>query len=175
VLCFVLLMLLIGQLGVPVHIRAQAQVSLVPSPKRILILYSCGDGIPAYQKATPAFRSVMTAGGVRLDDMFFEYLDLQRKNDPEYRRKLADLLRHKYGRRKIDLIVTLHTPVLSFLANEGKGVFPEAPSYPIWCRQRQSGRIARGTRSFTCRSTWSFKELWSWRSICSLKPGESCL
>ncbi len=126
-LCFVLLMLLIGQLGVPVHIRAQAQASLVPSPKRILILYSYGDGIPAYQKATPAFRSVMTAGGVALDNMFFEYLDLQRKNDPEYRRKLADLLRHKYAGRKIDLIVTLHTPVLSFLSNEGKGVFPEAP------------------------------------------------
>ncbi len=126
-LCLVLLMLLIWRLSVPAHVRAQAQASSVPSPKRILILYSYGDSIPAYQKATPAFRSVMTAAGVSLDDMFFEYLDLQRKNDPEYRRKLADLFRHKYAGRKIDLIVTLHTVVLSFLSNEGKGVFPEAP------------------------------------------------
>jgi two-component system sensor histidine kinase/response regulator len=122
-----LLMVLIWRLSIPAHIRAEAPVSSDLSPKRILILYSYGDGIPAYQKATPAFRSVMTAAGVSLDNMFFEYLDLQRKNDQEYRRKLADLLRQKYAGRKIDLVVTLHTMVLSFLSNECKGFFPEAP------------------------------------------------
>jgi PAS domain S-box-containing protein len=109
--------------------QAQPKVLPVPNPKHVLVLYAYGDGLPAYQKATPAFISVMTAGGIRTDDLFFEYLDLQRNNNEEYRQRLAGLLRYKYAKRKPDLIVVVHTEALNFLLNEGKGLFPDVPVF----------------------------------------------
>ena len=112
-----------------VHAQTQPQVLPAPAPKRVLLLYTYGDGLPAYQKATPAFLSVMTAGGININDLFFEYLDLQRNNNAEYRQRLADLLRYKYAKHQIGLIVTVHTAALNFLLDEGKGLFPDAPVF----------------------------------------------
>ena len=70
----------------------------------------------------------MQAAGVSFDDLFFEYLDLQRNNNAEYRRNLAALFRHKYADKKIDLIITLHRPALNFILNEGKDLFPGIPA-----------------------------------------------
>ncbi|HVP79006.1 MAG TPA: PAS domain S-box protein [Thermodesulfobacteriota bacterium] len=110
---------------------AQGQPKVLPvlAPKGVLLLYTYGDGLPAYEKATPAFISVMTAAGINTNDLFFEYLDLQRNNSPEYRTRLADLLRYKYAKHEIGLIVTVHTEALNFLLNEGNELFPDAPVF----------------------------------------------
>jgi PAS domain S-box-containing protein len=126
-LCHVFLMILILQLGASA--QAQPKVLPAPAPKRVLLLYTYGDGLPAYEKATPAFISVMTAGGINVNDLFFEYLDLQRNDDAEYRQRFADLLRYKYAKHQVGLIVTVHTAALDFLLNEGKGIFPDAPVF----------------------------------------------
>ena len=128
-LCLVFLMILIWLLSAPAHAQTQPQVLPAPAPKRVLLLYTYGDGLPAYQKATPAFLSVMEAGGININDLFLEYLDLQRNNNAEYRQKLADLLRYKYAKHQIGLIVTVHTAALNFLLDEGKGLFPDAPIF----------------------------------------------
>jgi len=60
----ILMMLLIWQLSVPSLARAQAQISSAHSPKQILLLYSYGDGMMAYQQATRAFLSIMEESGV---------------------------------------------------------------------------------------------------------------
>ena len=109
------------------HAEAQPQVPPLYPAKKILLLYTYGDGLPAYRKANPAFLSVITAGGVSTDNLFFEYLDLQRNKGAEYRQRLANLLRYKYAMHRADLIVTVHTEALYFLLNEGKGLFPDAP------------------------------------------------
>jgi PAS domain S-box-containing protein len=96
-------------------------------PKRILILYSFGYGLPAYEKVNSAFLSVMKNAGVSTDDLFFEYLDLIRNRDEQHRRRLVDLFRNKYAGRRIDLIITVHGPALNFLLNEGKEICPNVP------------------------------------------------
>ncbi len=88
-LCFVFLMILIQPISAPA--QAQPKVLPAPGPKRVLVLYTYEDGLPAYEKATPAFISVMTAAGININDLFFEYLDLQRNNNAEYRQRLAAL------------------------------------------------------------------------------------
>jgi len=106
-----------------------APARATPAPKRILLLYAYGDGLPAYQNATPAFLSAMTAGGIKLNDLFLEYLDLQRNQSAEYRKRLAELLRYKYAKGNVDLIVAVHTEALYFLLDEGKGLLPDAPVF----------------------------------------------
>jgi two-component system sensor histidine kinase/response regulator len=123
-----LMILLIGQLGVPVHAQMAPQGSSANAPKRIVLLYSYGDGIPAYQQATRAFLSVMEKGRVSINNLFFEYLDLERKRDIEHYKNLTALLRHKYANKKIDLVITVHTPALKFLLNKDKDLLPGVPA-----------------------------------------------
>ena len=103
------LILLVLQLSAPAPVFPQQQTSPPHPAKKILLLYTYGEGLPAYRKAGAAFWPVITAGGVSPNDIFTEYLDLQRNQGAEYRQRLADLLRYKYAMRQIGLIVTVHT------------------------------------------------------------------
>ena len=123
----VLLMFLILGLSAPTYAVVSPQGPSDPTPERIVLLYSYGDGIPAYQEATRAFLSVMKEGRVSVNNLFFEYLDLERNKDKEHKNNLVTLLRHKYAKEKVDLIVTVHTPALRFLLNEGRNLFPKTP------------------------------------------------
>src|SRR5512143_4058941 len=127
--CLVFVFSLICQLSAPAFSQAQPSALTTPAPKHVLLLYTYVDGLPAYQKATPSFLSVVTAGGINTNDLFFEYLDLHRNDSAEYRQRLANLLRYKYAKHPVGLIVTVHTDALNFLLNEGKGLFPDAPVF----------------------------------------------
>ena len=130
-LSLILAMLLIWQLSTPVGAQVQPQGSSVSAPKTIVLIYSYGDGLLAYQQATRAFLSSMEGGVkegiVSEKSLFFEYLDLERKKDKEHYKNLTTLLLHKYTTQKIDLIVTVHGPALKFLLNEGRDLSPGTP------------------------------------------------
>ncbi|MBF0551097.1 MAG: PAS domain S-box protein [Deltaproteobacteria bacterium] len=95
--------------------------------KRILILYSYAEGTPAYIRIGTAFRAVMDEAGIGVNSLFSEYLDLSRRRDSQYIQSLREMLLHKYAGVKIDVIVTIHDPALSFLLHEANDIFPNAP------------------------------------------------
>ena len=129
ILPFTLVMLLVLQFGIPPLALPQQETAPPPSAKQILVLYTYAGGITVNQKTTGAFFSVLTSRGFNNDDIFLEYLDLQRNNSPTYRRRVANLLLDKYGKRDIGLIVTVHTWALEFLLEECKGLFPDVPIF----------------------------------------------
>jgi PAS domain S-box-containing protein len=150
-LCLVFLMTLIWQLGAPAQAQPQRALEAKsilalpqqenappPSAKQILVLYTYAGGITVNQKATGAFFSVLTSRGLNNDDVFLEYLDLQRNNSPAYRRRVANLLLDKYGKRDIGLIVTVHTWALEFLLEECKGLFPDVPIFSFLVARPES-------------------------------------
>ena len=63
--------------------------------------------------------------GIR--NQFFEYLDLARNPDPEHKEQMAELMRLRYGHRKIDVIITMYPEALRFLLNEGRTIFSDLP------------------------------------------------
>ncbi|MGE5255748.1 MAG: PAS domain S-box protein [Hyphomicrobiales bacterium] len=65
-------------------------------------------------------------------NQFFEHLDLQRNPGPEHRILIAELMRQRYGRRKIDLVITLFPEGLLFAVNEGCTIFPETPIVALY-------------------------------------------
>lgn len=91
ILRIVLLMFLVLQFGIPAQALPQQETAPPPSPKQILVLYTYAGGITVNQKATGAFFSILTSRGLNNDDVFLEYLDLQRHNSPGYRQRLAAL------------------------------------------------------------------------------------
>ncbi|HWT80739.1 MAG TPA: hypothetical protein VN648_18280, partial [Candidatus Methylomirabilis sp.] len=83
--------------------------------------------MPIFEKINAGLLPVLEAAGLSVRNRFFEYLDLARNPDPEYRKKLAELIRVRYSARKIDVIVTVYPEALRFVLNEGQHIFPKAP------------------------------------------------
>lgn len=95
--------------------------------KHVLFLGSYDYKIPVYQEFLPAFLSMMENSGVNREDLFFEFLDLQHVWEKDSKRALLDMIRKKYSRLHIDLIVTVHQGALDLLLEEGKDILPEVP------------------------------------------------
>ncbi len=96
--------------------------------KNILFLYSYGYGSKGVEIFSDGFRSKVTNAGISINQLFFEYLDLERNHsDPRYRERLLDFLQSKYAARPIDLVITAQQPALGFLLNEGRTLAPDAP------------------------------------------------
>lgn len=98
----------------------------VLADKKILILYSYFASTPAYVATTTPLLTALLDGGVKADNLHQEYLDLGRLGSPEYRRTLREFLVTKYGRSKLDLIVTLHGAAQQFVLRDCKDLWPEA-------------------------------------------------
>ncbi|MBF0508786.1 MAG: response regulator [Deltaproteobacteria bacterium] len=108
--------------------------TVMPSPaasKAILVLYSASYYLPAYRKNMDAFMSVMDHAGFPSKNIYIEDLDLIRNSDKEYRQHSLDLLHQKYDHHKIDLIITVEGLARDFILNEGKDLFPTAPTLSI--------------------------------------------
>jgi PAS domain S-box-containing protein len=96
--------------------------------RNILLLYSYGHGSRGVALFDEGFISTLAASGFSANNLFFEYLDLERNQaDPMYRQRLLELLQGKQAGRRIDLVVTVQQPALDFLLNEGRQIAAAAP------------------------------------------------
>jgi PAS domain S-box-containing protein len=100
--------------------------------KNILLLYSYGHGSRGISLYDDELISVLNSGGVSSNNLFFEYLDLERnKADSQHRSRLREFLLRKYAARRIDLIITVQQPALSFLLDEARDIAPDVPVITI--------------------------------------------
>ena len=93
----------------------------------VLLLYASPRLTPAQIALDEAFRSTLTS---RLSDpvyFYTEYLDLTLFTGDEPRPELRALLRQKYGRVKLDLVVALGSRALRFAVQNRADLFPGAP------------------------------------------------
>ncbi|MCU0595990.1 MAG: ATP-binding protein [Desulfobacterota bacterium] len=122
-----LILLICGLLSCPVPTHAQAQPQNPLSQKNVLILHALESNVPIFELTDRGLRAALDAGGVGIRNQFLEYLDLARNPGPEHIQRLAELLRLRYGHRKIDVIITLYPEALRFVLNEGRVIFPDVP------------------------------------------------
>jgi len=106
---------------------SQAQSPNSLGAKNILILHAFESNVPIFELTDRGLRAVLDAGGVSIRNQFYEYLDLARNPGAEYREKIGEVMRLRYGRRKIDMIVTMYPEALHFLLNDGRATFPDVP------------------------------------------------
>jgi diguanylate cyclase (GGDEF)-like protein/PAS domain S-box-containing protein len=127
--------------------------------KNILLLYSYGRGGKGVGIFDEGFLSVTEAAGIKVNNLFFEYLDLERnKDDKEYRPRLHQLLLAKYATRKIDLILTIQQPALQFLLHEGRDIATAAPAITLQApmpgvQEAQGRRIISQLARFDIKGT----------------------
>ena len=95
--------------------------------KTVLLLSSYAEGYGSHERIVAGFFDGVIEAGGKAEDVHVEKLDLLRFTSDGYRQQLLALLRHKYGDKKLDLIVTTQQPALDFVRNEGRSLFGEIP------------------------------------------------
>ncbi|MCX7144051.1 MAG: hypothetical protein NT123_24025 [Proteobacteria bacterium] len=105
--------------------QTETQTVAKVNPKNILLLYSYGHGSKGIGVLDEGLLGALDAGGINTNNLFFEYLDLERhKADSEHRELLKGELLRRYAKHRIDLIITIQQPALGFLLKEGKELAP---------------------------------------------------
>lgn len=128
--CLIILVALIWLPSIPSHAQSQPQVDL--SGKNVLILHAFERTTPTNEATDQGLRESLDAGGISSKNQFFEYLELVRTPGPEYRKRLAELMRLRYSQIKIDMVITLYNEALQFLLNEGRDIFPDVPVLALY-------------------------------------------
>ena len=126
---------------------AGAEVPARPAGQpHILLLYSYGYGGRGVELFNDGLFKAIGEEGFSATNVYSEFLDLERnQNLPGYRQDMLDMLRKKYGQRRIDLIVTVQQPALDFLLAEGKEVAPQVPVITIQHRSLSGAQRAGRT------------------------------
>jgi PAS domain S-box-containing protein len=100
--------------------------------RNVLVLHAFESNQPINVMTSQGLMPTLDAGGLGVQNQFFEHLDLARNPGPEHRRDLAELMAHRYRHRKIDLIITLYPEALQFVLNEGQALFSDAPVLALY-------------------------------------------
>ena len=98
-------------------------------PKGVLILSGVQFGLPVSGALIAGTVTALKDKGVSINDIYVEMLDLVRNEDPRWRAALASLLRDKFAKRNIGLVMALNQAALDFLAQEGDDLAP--PGTPV--------------------------------------------
>jgi PAS domain S-box-containing protein len=112
--------------------QAQTQPQNPLAEKNVLVLHSFESNVPIFELTDRGLRAALDAGGVGIRNQFFEYLDLARNPGPGHRERLVELLRLRYGQRKIDMIITLYAEALQFLLDDEKMLFSDIPILALY-------------------------------------------
>jgi signal transduction histidine kinase/CheY-like chemotaxis protein len=111
---------------------AQAQSHVAPESKNVLILHAFESNMPLQLRTDRGLLTSLESGGIGVRNQFFEYMDLARNTGAKEREYLTELLRQRYGHRKIDLIITMYPEALTFVLNEGQDILPEVPILALY-------------------------------------------
>jgi PAS domain S-box-containing protein len=123
-------MLLILGLSLPAFAQTKSQVDL--TGRNVLVLHALEANMPLNVRTDRAIMAALEAGGIGMRNQFFEYLDLQRNAGLEHRKRLAEMMHLRYGKRKIDVIITLYPEALEFLLKDCREIFPDAPIVALY-------------------------------------------
>jgi PAS domain S-box-containing protein len=97
-------------------------------PKLVVVLYADdNDGRPGNVLFDRGLRATLMADSPDPVEIHSEFLDVSRFSDPGYQQQLAEFLRLKYVRRKIDLIITEFSSTLDFAVAQRDRMFPGVP------------------------------------------------
>lgn len=95
--------------------------------KRILLVYSYDRLLPAQELSEKGIRSITQSNSEFEIELFHEYLDGVRFDQPGYQETLARFLGDKYSIARPDLIITILPQALSFILNHCQHIFPGIP------------------------------------------------
>jgi len=95
--------------------------------KRILLLYSHDKTLPGQELVDKGIRSVALSDPAFEIELFHEYLDFARFEQPGYKDTLARFLGDKYSFKPPDLIISVLPQSLPYVLKHCRQIFPDVP------------------------------------------------
>ncbi|MEE4242923.1 MAG: ABC transporter substrate binding protein [Desulfopila sp.] len=95
--------------------------------KRVLVIFYEQSDLPAYSKVEQGIKQGLGAGTEFDIEYFFEYMDSHRNPDQKHKQLLSDLYRHKFSKKKIDLIIAYGVAPLEFVIAHHDDFFQNIP------------------------------------------------
>ncbi len=96
-------------------------------PRAVLVLFSLRSTAAAVAPLETALRATLEKNFPGPVEFHVEYLDLPDASDVPYGKRLTELLREKYSRRPIDLVVAARSEALNYLLQNRETLFPGVP------------------------------------------------
>jgi len=112
--------------------------------RKVLVLASDDQYIPANKLINEAIRSTMKKRSAAQVSFFYEALDSFRLNGEKYENEFVELLRRKYDGENIELIYVLGPPALRFLSKHQDTLFTGTPIVYIVLDQNRLNDLALG-------------------------------
>ncbi|BDT68562.1 sensor histidine kinase RcsC [Comamonadaceae bacterium OS-1] len=116
-------LLALWALEMPVVNAAESGAKATPV---IVVLHSQNIGFPVFDAVSQGILAQAREEKFNVARIFVEYLDLSRRPTPADRSALAAHLQQKLGRENVAMVVAEGNLATRFLANEGRGLFPDA-------------------------------------------------
>ena len=95
--------------------------------QNVLVLHADNPLLPANLIMDHTFNSILKLTNPRPVALYCEYLELVRFRSEVFEKQTIDLLKEKYSRFKLDLIIITDDQSCDFMIEHGKDIFPEAP------------------------------------------------
>ena len=95
--------------------------------RQVVVLYDERVDIPGLAMLNAAFTETLISGSPDPVDIYREEMDLSRFDSEAYRNLLRDELHAKYAAKKIDVVVAVMEPALTFLLSHRDEIFPGIP------------------------------------------------
>jgi PAS domain S-box-containing protein len=99
-----------------------------PEPKRVLVIYSFHEGLPWERIIDENLRATLAAKSTEPIELNVEHADRIRYPGDAYLQKFVDLLRHKYSRLKMDIVIGIDDEATDMLLKHGEELFPGVPT-----------------------------------------------
>ena len=97
-----------------------------PPAGGVLVLYDENKDFSGLALMDQSLRAALRAGMPADLQVYTEYMDVSRFNEPGYDTWLRDFYRQKYAGKRIDVVVAVMAPSLDFALKHGDAVFPNA-------------------------------------------------
>jgi hypothetical protein len=107
------------------------------SPKRVLIIDSFGHDVAPFNALASAFRTTLRREIAEPLDINEASLDTARFMGPQEQGTFVDFLEKRFAGRKLDLVVPISFPALSFAGRYRERLLPEAPMLIAGIDQRR--------------------------------------
>jgi PAS domain S-box-containing protein len=124
------LVLLIWQLGAVAIAQTEPKVDL--SEKNILVIHAFESNIPVFLGTDKGLANTLESVGVFSLNQYFESLDLRRNPGPEHRKLVVEQMRVRYGRRRLDMIITMYPEALEFVLKDCRDFLPDVPILALY-------------------------------------------
>jgi signal transduction histidine kinase len=95
--------------------------------RQVVVLYDERVDLPGLAMLNAAFTKTLISGSPDPVDIYREEMDLSRFDSEAYRNLLRDELHAKYAAKKIDVVVAVMEPALTFLLSHRDEIFPGIP------------------------------------------------